>query len=59
MITEFRARVAAASYLKKWVVLGVVIGAVAGCGAIIFYEAEEGPKHNLITDLLPEGFRLK
>jgi CIC family chloride channel protein len=31
--------VAAASYLKKWVVLGVVIGAVAGCGAIVFYEA--------------------
>ena len=31
--------VAAASYLKKWIVLGVVIGAVAGCGAIVFYEA--------------------
>ena len=29
----------AASYLKKWIVLGVVIGAVAGCGAIVFYEA--------------------
>ena len=31
--------VAAASYLKKWSVLGVVIGAVAGLGAIVFYEA--------------------
>jgi chloride channel protein, CIC family len=31
--------VASASYLKKWIVLGVVIGAVAGCGAIVFYEA--------------------
>ena len=28
-----------ASYLKKWSVLGVVIGAVAGLGAIVFYEA--------------------
>jgi chloride channel protein, CIC family len=31
--------VSSASYLKKWVVLGVVIGAVAGVGAIVFYEA--------------------
>jgi CIC family chloride channel protein len=31
--------VASASYLKKWSVLGVVIGAVAGVGAIVFYEA--------------------
>ena len=28
-----------ASYLQKWSVLGVVIGAVAGLGAIAFYEA--------------------
>ena len=31
--------IASASYLKKWIVLGIVIGAVAGCGAIVFYEA--------------------
>jgi len=31
--------VASASYLQKWSVLGVVIGAVAGLGAIVFYEA--------------------
>jgi chloride channel protein, CIC family len=31
--------VSAASYLKKWTALGVVIGAVAGLGAIVFYEA--------------------
>jgi chloride channel protein, CIC family len=30
--------VASASYLKKWSFLGVVIGAVAGVGAIVFYE---------------------
>ena len=31
--------VSSASYLKKWTTLGVVIGAAAGVGAIIFYEA--------------------
>ena len=31
--------VSSASYLKKWTALGVVIGAVAGLGAIVFYEA--------------------
>src|SRR5450432_3399383 len=30
-----------------------------GPRAIIFYEGEEGPKESPITDLLPEGFRLK
>ncbi len=30
---------AQSSYLTKWSVLGVVIGAVAGFGAIVFYEA--------------------
>jgi H+/Cl- antiporter ClcA len=37
--------VAAASYLKKWIVLGVIIGAVAGCGAIVFYEALVASTH--------------
>jgi cytidine deaminase len=30
-----------------------------GPRAIIFYPGEKGPKQSLITDLLPEGFRLK
>ncbi|MGB6630689.1 MAG: cytidine deaminase [Terriglobales bacterium] len=30
-----------------------------GPHAIIFYQGKKGPKQNLITDLLPEGFRLK
>lgn len=30
-----------------------------GPRAIIFYQGEQGPKQSLITDLLPEGFRLK
>ena len=32
-------RLSATSYLKKWIVLGVVIGIVAGLGAVVFYEA--------------------
>lgn len=30
-----------------------------GPDAIIFYEGENGPRQSPITDLLPEGFRLK
>jgi len=30
-----------------------------GPRAIVFYQGENGPKQSLITDLLPEGFRLK
>jgi cytidine deaminase len=30
-----------------------------GPRAIIFYEGEKGPKQSLITELLPEGFRLQ
>jgi cytidine deaminase len=29
-----------------------------GPRAVIFYQGEKGPKHNLIAELLPEGFRL-
>jgi cytidine deaminase len=30
-----------------------------GPRAIVFYQGEKGPKQSFITDLLPEGFRLK
>jgi cytidine deaminase len=30
-----------------------------GPQAIVFYEGKKGPKQSLVTDLLPEGFRLK
>lgn len=43
--------VASASYLKKWSVLGVVIGAVAGVGAIVFYEALVVCTHFFLTIL--------
>ena len=31
--------VRSASYLQRWIVLGVTIGAIAGVGAVVFYEA--------------------
>lgn len=34
-----------ASYLQKWLVLGALIGAMAGTGAIAFYEALLGATH--------------
>jgi len=34
-----------ASYLRKWLILGVVIGASAGLGAIVFYEALVAATH--------------
>ena len=39
------ARVRSASYLRKWVVLGAVIGVVGGLGAILFYTALEVATH--------------
>ena len=30
---------ASASYVRKWIVLGIAIGIIAGCGAIVFDEA--------------------
>ncbi len=30
-----------------------------GPRAVVFYQGEKGPKQSLITELLPEGFRLK
>jgi len=30
-----------------------------GPSAVIFYQGEKGPKQSRITDLLPEGFRIK
>jgi len=48
--------VASASYLQKWIVLGVVIGAVAGVGAIIFYEALVVSTHFFLGTLA--GYRV-
>lgn len=39
------------SYLQKWVVLGAVIGVIAGLGAIVFYLALQAAGHLLLDDL--------
>lgn len=56
--TQLRAAGAAAggwvrrtSYLKKWVVLGTVIGVIAGLGAVAFYQALELAGHLLLQDI--------
>jgi H+/Cl- antiporter ClcA len=36
-----RRRIRSASYLRKWVILGALIGVVGGTGAIVFYSALE------------------
>ena len=36
---------ASASYGRKWLVLGVVIGVTAGLGAVVFYEALRAATH--------------
>jgi CIC family chloride channel protein len=39
------ARVNAMSYIVRWLILATVIGAVAGCGAIVFYAALQLATH--------------
>ncbi|HWC22773.1 MAG TPA: chloride channel protein [Flexivirga sp.] len=40
-----------ASYLQKWVVLGAVIGVIAGLGAIVFYLALQAAGHFLLEGI--------
>ncbi len=41
LLRSLRRRIRAATYLRKWVVLGAVIGVAGGLGAIAFYAALE------------------
>jgi H+/Cl- antiporter ClcA/CBS domain-containing protein len=41
----------AASYLQKWLILGVLIGSMAGAGAIVFYEALLASTHFFLGTL--------
>jgi len=45
LLRRLRRRVRSATYLRKWVVLGAVIGVVGGIGAIAFYTALEWASH--------------
>ncbi|HLH47113.1 MAG TPA: chloride channel protein, partial [Acidimicrobiales bacterium] len=42
----------ASSYWVKWLVLGVLIGVIAGTGALVFYEALVVATHLLLHDLV-------
>jgi H+/Cl- antiporter ClcA len=44
-LRRLRRRIRSASYIRKWVVLGAVIGVVGGLGAIAFYTALEISTH--------------
>ena len=44
------------SYVRKWIVLGVVIGVIAGCGAVVFYEALKLSTHLFLGVLA--GYRV-
>ena len=44
-LPSVRRRIRAAKYLRKWVVLGALIGVVGGLGAIAFYTALELATH--------------
>jgi chloride channel protein, CIC family len=46
----------AASYVEKWIVLGVAIGALAGLGALVFYEGLLACTHLFLTTL--GGYRI-
>lgn len=43
--------VAETSYVRRWIVLGVVIGVIAGLGAVVFYEALKAATHLFLTTL--------
>ncbi|HET6965382.1 MAG TPA: chloride channel protein [Acidimicrobiales bacterium] len=43
--------VRSAPYLRKWLILGTLIGIVAGLGAVVFYDGLRLATHLLLTDL--------
>jgi CIC family chloride channel protein len=42
--------------VRRWIVLGVLIGATAGCGAVVFYAALRAASTLFLHDLA--GYRL-
>jgi CIC family chloride channel protein len=43
--------VRSAPYLRKWLILGSLIGVVAGIGAVVFYDGLKLATHLLLTDI--------
>jgi CIC family chloride channel protein len=50
------ARLRATSYLRKWLLIGVVLGCIAGLGAVVFYSALVLATHLFLGDLV--GYRV-
>lgn len=48
-------RIRSAPYVRKWLLLGTIIGVVAGVGAVVFYDGLRLGTHFLLTDI--GGFR--
>jgi CIC family chloride channel protein len=51
LLTRSSRWIAETSYLRRWIVLGVAIGAIAGAGAIVFYRALLLSTHLLLAGL--------
>ena len=51
MAGAFGSHVNAMSYLPKWLILASIIGAIAGLGAIVFYQALQLATHLFLVDL--------
>jgi H+/Cl- antiporter ClcA/CBS domain-containing protein len=48
LLADIRRRLRAANYLRKWVVLGALIGAISGLGAVLFFVALEAATRLLL-----------
>jgi H+/Cl- antiporter ClcA len=51
LLTRSSRWIAEASYLRRWIVLGVAIGTIAGAGAIVFYRALLLSTHLLLAGI--------
>jgi H+/Cl- antiporter ClcA/CBS domain-containing protein len=51
MMTRISRWLGGASYLQKWLILGLLIGVMAGAGAIVFYEALLASTHFFLGTL--------
>ena len=48
---RFGASIRKSGYLRKWLLLGITIGVIAGLGAVVFYLALKYPEEFLLGDL--------
>ena len=56
LATDLGAWLGSTTYLRKWLVLGCLLGVIAGLGAVVFYEALRLATHLLLADI--GGYRV-